>query len=180
MPLFRFAAIALRLNRIDGKRIGAIAGDLAAVEEMFALKELMAKLGSVNIATQDSGAFDPKLGRASYIFNPTIVGIEQADALLIVGSNPRKEAPVLNARIRKRWRTGALKIGVVGEKVDLTYGYEHLGAGAETLAVVATADRAVGSGVDSRLQAAAPMQRATVNRRVELVFWSSDLHSYFY
>ena len=128
-----FAAIAAKLNRIDGKRIGAIAGDLAAVEEMFALKELMAKLGSINIATQDAGAFDPKLGRASYIFNPTIAGIEQADALLIVGSNPRKEASVLNARIRKRWRTGALKIGVIGEKTDLTYGYEHLGGGTDTL-----------------------------------------------
>jgi len=97
----------------------------------------MAKLGSVNIATQYDG-IDPKLGRASYIFNPTIVGIEQADALLIVGSNPRKEASVLNARIRKRWRTGALKIGVIGEKTDLTYGYEHLGAGAETLADIAS------------------------------------------
>ncbi len=133
-----FAAIAAKLNRIDGKRIGAIAGDLAAVEEMFALKDLMAKLNSVNIATQDAGAFDPKFGRASYIFNPTIAGIEQADALLIVGSNPRKEASVLNARIRKRWRTGALKIGVIGEKADLTYGYEHLGAGADTLADIAS------------------------------------------
>jgi NADH-quinone oxidoreductase subunit G len=132
-----FAAIAAKLNRIDGKRIGAIAGDLAAVEEMFALKELMAKLGSVNIATQYDG-IDPKLGRASYIFNPSIVGIEQADALLIVGSNPRKEASVLNARIRKRWRTGALKVGVVGDKADLTYGYEHLGAGADTLADIAS------------------------------------------
>ena len=138
-----FAAIAAKLNRIDGKRIGAIAGDLAAVEEMFALKELMAKLGSANIATQQDG-IDPKLGRASYIFNPTIVGIEQADALLIVGSNPRKEASVLNARIRKRWRTGALEIGVVGEKADLTYGYEHLGAGADTLADIASGKHSFG------------------------------------
>ncbi len=127
-----FAAIAAKLNRIDGKRIGAIAGDLAAVEEMFALKQLMASFGSVNIATQ-YGGFDPKAGRASYIFNPAIAGIEQADALLIVGSNPRKEAAVLNARIRKRWRTGALKIGIIGDKADLTYGYEHLGGGTDTL-----------------------------------------------
>jgi NADH dehydrogenase/NADH:ubiquinone oxidoreductase subunit G len=72
-------------------------------------------------------------GRASYIFNPTIAGIEQADALLIIGSNPRKEASVLNARIRKRWRSGALKVGLIGENPDLTYDYEHLGAGTETL-----------------------------------------------
>ncbi|MBN8979699.1 MAG: NADH-quinone oxidoreductase subunit G [Rhizobiales bacterium] len=132
-----FAAIAAKLNRIDGKRIGAITGDLAAVEEMFALKQLMASFGSANVATQ-YGGFDAKAGRASYIFNPTIAGIEQADALLIVGSNPRKEAAVLNARIRKRWRTGALKIGVVGEKADLTYGYDHIGAGMESLGDIAS------------------------------------------
>jgi NADH-quinone oxidoreductase subunit G len=128
-----FAAIAARISRTDGKRIGAIAGDLAAVEEMFALKELLAKSGSVNLAVQQGDAFDPKAGRASYIFNPTISGIDQADALLIVGSNPRKEAAVLNARIRKRWRTGQLKIGVIGAKADLTYPYDYLGAGTDSL-----------------------------------------------
>ncbi len=128
-----FAAIAARIGRTDGKRIGAIAGDLAAVEEMFALKELLAKCGSVNFAVQGGDAFDPGAGRASYIFNPTIAGIDQADALLIVGSNPRKEAAVLNARIRKRWRTGQLKVGVIGVKADLTYAYDYLGAGVDSL-----------------------------------------------
>ncbi|MGA2996091.1 NADH-quinone oxidoreductase subunit NuoG [Bradyrhizobium sp.] len=128
-----FQAIAARISRIDGKRIGAIAGDLAAVDEMFALKELLAKFGSTNLAVQGGDAFDPKAGRASYIFNPTIAGIDQADALLIVGSNPRKEAAVLNARIRKRWRTGQLKVGVVGARPDLTYEYDYVGAGTESL-----------------------------------------------
>ncbi len=100
---------------------------------MFALKELLAKCGSANLAVQGGDAFDAKAGRASYIFNPTIAGIEQADALLIVGSNPRKEAAVLNARIRKRWRTGQLKIGVIGAKADLTYDYDYLGAGTDSL-----------------------------------------------
>ncbi len=128
-----FAAIAARISRTDGKRIGAIAGDLAAVEEMFALKELLAKFGSVNLAVQGSDAFDPNAGRASYIFNPTIAGIDQADALLIVGSNPRKEAAVLNARIRKRWRTGQLKVGVIGARADLVYAHDYIGAGTELL-----------------------------------------------
>jgi NADH-quinone oxidoreductase subunit G len=132
-----FGAIAAKAGRIDGKRIGAIAGDLAAVEEMFALKELLAKCGSANVATQGGDGFEPKAGRASYIFNPGIAGIEQADALLIVGSNPRKEAAVLNARIRKRWRSGQLKIGVIGAKADLTYDYDYLGAGTETLSDLA-------------------------------------------
>jgi NADH-quinone oxidoreductase subunit G len=128
-----FDAIAAKAGRIDGKRIGAIAGDLTAVEEMFALKELLAKCGSVNLAVQGGDAFDAKAGRASYLFNPTIAGIDQADALLIIGSNPRKEAAVLNARIRKRWRSGQLKIGVIGAKADLTYDYDYLGAGADSL-----------------------------------------------
>jgi NADH-quinone oxidoreductase subunit G len=132
-----FAAIAAKAGRIDGKRIGAVAGDLAAVEEMFALKELLAKCGSANLAVQGGDAFDTNAGRASWIFNPTIAGIEQADVLLIVGSNPRKEAAVLNARIRKRWRTGQLKIGVIGAKADLTYPYDHLGAGTDSLSDLA-------------------------------------------
>ena len=131
-----FEAIAARIARTDGKRIGAIAGDLAAVEEMFALKELLTKCGSINLAVQGGDAFDPRGGRATYLFNPTIAGIDQADALLILGSNPRKEAAVLNSRIRKRWRSGQLKIGVIGPKFDLTYGYDHLGAGADTFSDV--------------------------------------------
>src|ERR1700744_31993 len=132
-----FAAIAAKAGRIDGKRIGAIAGDLAAVEEMFALKELLAKCGSANLAVQGGAAFDPKNGRASYIFNPTIAGIDQADALLIIGSNPRKEAAVLNARIRKRWRSGHLKIGVIGAKADMTYAHDYIGAGTDSLSGLA-------------------------------------------
>jgi len=100
---------------------------------MFALKDLLAKYGSSNLAVQGGDAFDPKVGRASYIFNPTIAGIDQADALLIIGSNPRREAAVLNARIRKRWLTGQLKIGLVGAKADVTYSYEHIGAGTDSL-----------------------------------------------
>jgi NADH-quinone oxidoreductase subunit G len=132
-----FAAIAAKTRGVDGKRIGAIAGDLAAVEEMFALKQLLSSLGSANMAVQGGDAFDAKAGRATYVFNPTIAGIEQADALLIVGSNPRKEATILNARIRKRWRSGKMKVGVIGEKADLTYDVDYLGAGVETLADVA-------------------------------------------
>ena len=95
------------------------------------LKELMQALGSGNIdCRQDGTALDPALGRASYLFNPTIDGIEQADALLIIGANPRLEAAVLNARIRKRWRMpGDYPIGVIGEAATCAIGYEHLGAG---------------------------------------------------
>ncbi len=116
-------------------RIGAIVGDLAAVEEMFALKGLIAKLGSPNIdCRQDGSKLHPKFGRASYLFNSTVAGIDAADAIMIVGSNPRLESPVLNARIRKRWLKGGALLGVIGEQADLTYKYNYLGAGPETLA----------------------------------------------
>jgi len=130
-----FAAIKDAISQASADGIGAIAGDLATVEEMYALKLLMASLGSPNIdCRQDGSALDPSLGRASYIFNPTIEGIEQADAVLIIGANPRFEASLLNARIRKRSRmTGDFPVGVIGEIGDLRYPFESLGAGAETL-----------------------------------------------
>ena len=133
-----FAAIKDAVSKTTGDKIGALAGDLATVEEMFALKGLMASLGSQNIdCRQDGAALDPSKGRASYIFNPTIDGIEDADAVLIIGSNPRFEASVLNARIRKRWRLGDLPVAVIGDVGDLRYDYELLGAGTDTLSQLA-------------------------------------------
>jgi NADH-quinone oxidoreductase subunit G len=133
-----FAVIAQKLARSSPNRIGALVGDLAAVEEIFALKDLMTRLGVVNLdCRQDGSALDPRWGRATYLFNPTLAGVDSADALLIIGSNPRHEAAVLNARIRKRWRTAkSFPIGVIGPKVPLTYSYDYLGAGPETLASV--------------------------------------------
>jgi len=130
-----FAAIAAKVKAASPDRIGAIAGDLAAVEEIYALKALMTRLGVKNLdANQDGAAHNPEWGRASYLFNASIAGIERADALLIVGSNPRREAAVLNARIRKRWRAGKFPVALIGDQVDLTYPYDYLGAGPETLA----------------------------------------------
>ncbi len=129
-----FGAIKTAVAGTTGEKIGAIAGDLSTVEEMYALQELVKSLGSENLdCRQDGTALDPSLGRASYLFNPTIQGIEEADALLIIGANPRFEAAVLNARIRKRWRRGGFPIGVIGEAGDMRYDYEYLGAGPDTL-----------------------------------------------
>jgi NADH-quinone oxidoreductase subunit G len=135
-----FGVIAAKLKGLDGARFGAIAGDLAAAEEMFALKLLTERLGSPHIdCRQDGAKLDPALGRATYLFNSTIAGIDQADAILLVGTNPRHEAPVLNARILKRTRQcqGRLPVGLVGEEADLTYAYDYLGVGPETLAKIA-------------------------------------------
>jgi NADH-quinone oxidoreductase subunit G len=133
-----FALVTQKVKAAKPDRVGAIAGDLCAVEELFALKDLVARLGSKNIDARQRGSMiDPRWGRAAYLFNATIPGIEQADALLIVGSNPRKEAAVLNARIRKRWRMGHFPIALIGERVDLTYPYHYLGAGPDSLADLA-------------------------------------------
>jgi NADH-quinone oxidoreductase subunit G len=140
-----FAAIAAKVKAAAPEKIGAIAGDLAAVEDMFALKSLIASLGSANLdARQDGTKLHPKFGRASYVLNAGIAGIEDATSLLIIGSNPRREAPILNARIRKRWLRGDLKVSVIGEKADLTYSYDYLGAGPETLADVVKSAQAAG------------------------------------
>ncbi len=133
-----FALIAQKVRATRPDRIGAIAGDLCAVEDMFAAKDLLARLGSRNVDARQRGSMiDPRWGRGAYIFNSTIPGIEAADALLIVGSNPRKEAALINARIRKRWRMGHFPIALIGEKADLTYPYHYLGSGPDSLAEVA-------------------------------------------
>src|SRR5262249_12072841 len=98
----------------------------------------MTALGSPNIdCRQDGAALDPS-ARASWLFNSTIAGIEKADAILIVGSNPRWEAPVLNARIRKRYLKGGLKIGVIGPRLDLSYRYQQRGQTADVLSQIAS------------------------------------------
>jgi NADH-quinone oxidoreductase subunit G len=132
-----FGLIASRMKGVAPQRIGALVGDLAAVEEIFALKLLMQSLGVANIdCRQDGAPLNPAHGRASYLFNTTIAGIENADAILMIGANPRVEASLVNVRIRKRWRLAPLPIGVIGERVDLTYAYDYLGAGPETLGEV--------------------------------------------
>ncbi|RUT32707.1 NADH-quinone oxidoreductase subunit G [Arsenicitalea aurantiaca] len=130
-----FATIAAAVGKSRGNRIGAIAGDLAAVEEVYALRQLMRQLGSSNIDCRPAGStLTTRYGRAGYVFNPGIAGIEQADAILIVGANPRREASVLNARIRKAWRATGVPVAVIGEAADLTYDYTHLGTGIDALA----------------------------------------------
>jgi NADH-quinone oxidoreductase subunit G len=128
------ADIAARVGGVRGSRMAAIAGDLADCEAMLALKELMAALGSANIdCRQDGEAHDPSC-RAGYLFNTTIAGIERADACLLVGANPRTEAAIVNARLRKRWLRGGIKVAAIGPALDLTFPVTSLGSGPEVLA----------------------------------------------
>ena len=123
-----FRAIAEKMKATDGKRIGAIVGDLVDMESMFLLRQLMAALASPNLDCRQDGAKLNARDRAGYRFNTTIEAIEQADAILIIGSNPRQEAPVLNARIRKAYLHGKLRnIFAIGRQVPLTYPTQWLG-----------------------------------------------------
>ena len=128
-----FGAIEAKLKGLDGSRIAAIAGDQCDAESMVALKDLMVAIGSPNIDCRQDGAKLDGGPRGSYIFNPGVRGIDSADAVLLIGTNPRWESPVLNARLRKRYLAGRLAIASVGPAADLTYPVERLGAGPATL-----------------------------------------------
>ena len=129
-----FAAIATKFSALPGDRIGAIAGALADAESVLALKDLMAAYGSRNIDCRDDGAAIDASRPDFFRFNSTIAGIDEADALLIIGSDVRREAPVLNARIRKRWTAGKFPVAYVGPRgLDLTYPAQHLGDGPDAM-----------------------------------------------
>jgi NADH-quinone oxidoreductase subunit G len=135
-----FAAIAHGVEGIKGSQMAAIAGDLVDCESMIALKDLMTALGSPNIDCRQDGAALQASPRVSYLFNTTIVGIESADACLLVGTNPRTEAPIINARLRKRYRMGGFQVGMIGPAADLTYKYQHLGDDPHLLERIAAGD----------------------------------------
>jgi len=125
----------------DASKAAAITGDLACTESQYALKELMTSQGVTSIDCREDGTKLESGSRAGYLFNSTIAGIDEADALLIVGSNPRVEAPIINARIRKRYLESGFKgIALIGPAKDLSYNYDHLGDDAETLNGFASTD----------------------------------------
>ena len=122
-----FAAIAGRMKKTKADKMAAIAGDQIDAEAMFALKSLFEKVGSPHIDCRQDGAKLTAKNRASYIFNTTIAGIDEADAIIIIGSNPRIEAPVMNARIRRRYLNAQVPIAHIGPELDLTYPAQNLG-----------------------------------------------------
>ena len=125
--------VAAKLNAAAADRIGVIAGDLQDAESMKAALDLFRALGSANTDCRQDGSALGYGPRESWLFNSGLAGIEAADAVLIVGANPRTEAPLLNTRLRKSWVAGTSEIGLIGDQADLTYQYSYLGAGSKTL-----------------------------------------------
>ncbi len=128
--------VADRLKGTPGERVAAIAGDLCDAESMFALKELLGGMGATSLDCRQDGAKIDAACRAGYLFNTTIAGIDEADACLLIGTNPRWEAPIVNARLRKRYLAGGFKVAAIGPRLDLTFPVEMLGEGGDTLAAL--------------------------------------------
>jgi NADH-quinone oxidoreductase subunit G len=129
--------IAERVRATRPERMAALVGDLVSAEPVKALRDLMLMLGVANLDCRQDGG---KIGhgpRQSYLFNTTIAGIESADALLLIGTNPRWEAPIVNTRIRKAWLRGESKIMRIGPRVDLTYQLQDLDNNPADLADIA-------------------------------------------
>lgn len=132
------AVVSAKMKSTSADKMAAFAGDLADVESTLALKDLMTAAGCRNLECRVDGAdFDPSV-KAGYVFNSTLAGIDQADAILLVGVNPRREAAVLNARIRRNWLDRRISISLIGPKADLTYPYYHAGTSPKDLAKMVT------------------------------------------
>ncbi|PAV69139.1 hypothetical protein WR25_05790 [Diploscapter pachys] len=127
--------VATKMHEVPADEKAAVVGGLNDVESMTALKDLFNRFNSENVMTEEE--FPTSNGgtdlRANYILNNKVVGIEEADALLLVGTNPRFEAAALNARIRKAFLYSNIEIGVIGAQTNLTYDYEYLGNNAKAL-----------------------------------------------
>jgi NADH-quinone oxidoreductase subunit G len=132
--------IADRLKGTPGERVAAIAGDLCDAEAMYALKELLGGLGATSLDCRQDGAKIDTACRAGYLFNTTIAGIDEADACLLIGCNPRWEAPIINARLRKRYLAGDFKVAAIGPTLNLTFPVEMLGEGGDVLAALGQGD----------------------------------------
>ena len=118
-------AVAQRMT--DGSRVAAIAGDCCDTEAMTGLKDLLTTLGSPHFDCRQEGGLYDSTARAGYLFNSTISGIEKADVILLIGTNPRYEAPLINARIYKRYRRRGLTVASIGAKPPLNYPYQDFG-----------------------------------------------------
>ncbi|WP_151718010.1 NADH-quinone oxidoreductase subunit NuoG [Gemmobacter serpentinus] len=119
-------ALAVAASAMKGKKITGLVGDLVPVEAAYSLKTLVESLGGT-VECRVDGAKLPAGNRAAYVGTAAIEDIDTAARIVLVGTNPRLEAPVLNARIRKAWARGA-QVALIGQPVDLTYDYDHLGA----------------------------------------------------
>ena len=118
-------ALTAAAAAMKGKKVAGIVGDLVSVEPAFALKQLIEGMGGV-VECRTDGAKLPAGNRGAYVGTAAVEDIDMAESILLIGTNPAVEAPVLNARIRKAWSRGA-NVALVGDAADLTFDYTHMG-----------------------------------------------------
>jgi len=134
-------ALAAAAQAMGGKKVLGLVGDLASTEAAFSLKALLEGLGG-KVECRTDGARLPMGNRSAYVGNVAIAEIDTAKEIILIGTNPRVEAPVLNARIRKAWNAGAV-VKLVGPAVDLTYDYTHIGTDRAALAGLNASEGAI-------------------------------------
>jgi len=127
--------VAAKIASTDPATMAAVAGKLSDAESIMALKDLFNRLGAGNLTAEGVAGVSAD-ARSSYLFNSNIVGVEDADLVLLVGTDPRAEAPVLNARLRRANVAGGTHVASIGPHQDLTYPVESLGLSAKTVADV--------------------------------------------
>lgn len=131
------AVVAEVAHQVKPKEIVGIAGQLSDAESMMALKDFLNKMGSNNVLCEGNGSHPCADLRSGYLLNSNIAGLEKADVFLLVGTQPRVEAPMVNARIRKTVQATHAKVGYIGPATDFNYDHQHLGTGPQTLLEIA-------------------------------------------
>jgi len=135
-----FDAVASKIKAAGPGRVGVIAGDLQDAESMKAALDLFSGLGVKSLDCRQDGAQIGGGPRESWLFNSTIAGLDECDAVLVIGADLKLEAPLLNARLRRNWLQRGVSVGLIGEQVDLTFAYDYLGAGPASLEALTKAD----------------------------------------
>lgn len=159
------AATATVLKSVPPQAVAALVGDMADCESIVVLKDIMMALGVTNLECRQDGGHHDSQNRSSYLFNTTIAGIESADAILLIGTNPRVEAPLINARIRKRFCQGGLRLMAIGAPVDLSYPYQHLGDQAALIKEIAEGNHPAAAILKDAQRPMIIFGQAALNRR---------------
>lgn len=161
-----FFRIVDKLSAAKGNEVAALVGGQADAESLVALKDFLNKLGSEALCTEEIFPMDAAGTdlRSNYLLNTRITGVEEADVLLLVGTNPRFEAPLYNTRIRKSWMHNDLKVAVIGPKIDLKYEYEHLGDTSKLLEDIASGQHPFSKTLNSAKRPLIVVGSATLQR----------------
>ena len=171
-----FRVIAGRVRKARAQSIGAIAGDQCDAESMYALLKLMRGLGTPNVDCRQDGSVIGGGDRSGYIFNSGFNGLEDTDFVLLIGANPRQEAAVVNARLRRRWLDDGLEVARIGPEIDLTYPVAELGDNPTVLGKLARGGHAVAKKMKRAKRPMVILGQGALNRGDSKAVYELALH----